>query len=332
MSPKAIIAFVLAVLAAPVPADIVTLANGDELAGEIRSLEDNTLVLEQIPELGVRELPWPLVTGIRTDRTYSVLTTGNERLEGRIDLRGAVFEIVGPGSVSKMTKRDVARIEYGRLKGTTTGVIDVGMSLTRGNQSHTQASTGFRTEYRSVRHRIAVRADSLFARQDDARPQSRHAAAVRADRYLNAATFAYALAGLERNERRDLDLRTQLGGGLGWQVSTHRLRTVSLLTGVDYVSERYPAIDGRRTAEGRFGLEWLAVFLRDARLLAQLSIHPDLVDRGRKRIQFDGSLLIPIAGRFTYTLRVFNRFDSRPAAVVRRGDYGVVTGLGVAFR
>ncbi len=321
-----------------VSADTVILTNGDTVSGNIRRMEDKTLVL-QSHLLGTLRIKWDAVESIRSESRFSILTEAGDLWEGQVARQADRIEISSEGkAVTSLESDSIARIVPGTLrKGlvqllrASTGAADIGYSLARGNQNQTQSSLGARADYRSVLYKFSGRLDSLFARQDGARSQSRHALKMRLDRFLNARAFSYALSGWERNERRRLDLRTQLGGGIGWHLRQDKAMDFSVLGGFAYVHERFRDLDNRATGEGSAGFEWNTAIFKGARLLTELSIHPDLADRGRVRLQYDSTLRLPIAGRFTYSLRLFDRFDSRPAAMVERNDYGIVSGLGMKF-
>ncbi len=194
-----------------------------------------------------------------------------------------------------------------------------------------QSSLGARSTYASAHYKISGRLDSLFARQDGARSQSRHALNLRLDRYVKASTFAYGLSGFERNERRKLNLRSRLGGGLGWRLRNSPSTRLSLIGGLAYVHEQYRRLPNRTTGEGVFGVEWDARIFRDIELSLNLTAHPDIFDRTSIRAEFDSTLRVPIAGRFIYSLRLFDRFHTKPADSVERNDYGLVSGVGITF-
>ena len=314
------------------------LTNGDTLSGNIRRVEDGMLVL-QSRLLGTLRIRRKAIEAMRSETEFSILTEAGDLWEGQVTRTAGKTAISSEGrTVATLDSDSVARIVPGRLrKGplqllrATGGTADLGYSVARGNQNQTQSSLGVRTEYRSVLYKFSGRIDSLFARQDGARSQSRHALNMRLDRFLSGRAFSYGLSGFERNERRRLDLRTQLGGGIGWHLAGSRAMDFSVLGGFAYVQERFRHLDDRATGEGSAGLEWSAALFKGARLMTQLSIHPDMVDRGRFRMESDSTLRLPIAGRLTYSLRLFDRFDSRPAARVERNDYGIVSGLGMRF-
>ncbi len=318
--------------------DLVILVNGDRLTGSIQRLEEGTLVL-QSELLGAVRIDWTDVRSIESETTLSVLTEGGRRLTGQLHRQGAETLIVQQGrTVAALASDSVVRVApETRLRGPAKilraldGTADLGHSLARGNQNQTQSSLGGRAEYRSARYQFSGRIDSLFARQDGARSQSRHALNLRLDRFVNARVFTYGLSGFERNERRKLNLRTRLGGGVGWRLRDRGDTKLSVLGGLAYVHERFRAQENRVAGEGFFGIEWETLLLKVVELSTHVTMHPDLVGSGRIRLEYDSTFRVPIAGRFTYSLRLFDRFDNRPAATVERNDYGVVSGLGVGF-
>ena len=332
------IVFLLLLGPALLGADTIVLVNGDRITGSIKRVEDGNLVLSSTL-LGTVRVKWSDVRSIDSDTNFSVLTEEGDRLEGRLERENGETAITHEnGRVTRMESTSIARIAPGvrkrtpaQLLGALEGAADIGYSLARGNQNQMQSSLGARAEYASAHYKFSGRLDSLFARQDGARSQSRHALNARLERFVNARVFTYGLTGLERNERRRLDLRTRLGGGLGWRLRDSRSTDLSLLGGLAYVHERYRHEANRATGEGFFGIEWDTKFFRGIELSTQLTIHPDAFDYSNVRAEFDSTLRVPIAGRFTYSLRLFDRYHTKPASSVERNDYGLVSGVGVRF-
>ena len=319
-------------------ADTVVLVNGDRITGAVRRLEDGNLVVSAAL-LGTVRVAWSNVESVHSDSDFSILTEDGTRLEGRLTRRGPETEIaLHDTRTTTVRSPTIARIVpgvrgsgVGSLLGAVDGAADIGYSLARGNQNQMQSSLGARAAYASAQYKFSGRLDSLFARQDGAKSQSRHALNARLDRIVNARVFLYGLSGLERNERRKLNLRTRLGGGLGWRLRDSSSTDLALIGGLALVDERYRQAQDRRTGEGFFGVEWDTSLLRGIRLSLNLTAHPDLFDAGNVRAEFDSTLRVPIAGRFTYSLRIFDRFHTKPAEAVERNDYGLVSGVGVTF-
>lgn len=324
--------------AIPSVAETVVLTNGDRLTGTVTRMAEGTLVLESEP-LGTVRIPWSEIDAFSSDRPFLVLTDEGERLAGAFTREGAKIRIEREGADTvEVPAESVARVVPGkerkgpfRFLGRAEGIVDYGYSMARGNQSQMQSSLGGRATYTSDAYEVSGRLDSLLARQDEARAQSRHSLGFRVDRYWNARTFNYGLSDFERNERRNLDLRTQLGGGFGRRLRRTKTTNLLVLGGFAYVHERFRHAGNRVTGEGSFGVEWETRLFDFIELVTEFSMHPNLVDRGRVRLEYDSTLRVPVWGRVTYSLRLFDRFDSRPAAQTKKNDYGLSSGLGLRF-
>lgn len=332
------IAFALFMSSIPLMADSVELINGDRLSGTIRELEDGHLVLKS-ELIGTLRIKWTDIVSIETDSTYSILTDVGERLDGILSKREGEISVTRKGQkVASVDSPSVARIVPGtdskrgpRLLKSLSGAVDIGYSLARGNQNQMQSSVGARAWYTSARHKFIARLDSIFSKQDEAPKQSRHALNSRLDRIMNARLFTYGLAGFERNERRRLDLRSRVGAGVGWHLKKSGRTDVALLGGMAYLHEQYRHEANRVSAEGFLGIEWETKLYKDVDFSTQLTLHPDVFDRNNLRAEFDSELRVPISGRLTYTVRLYDRFDTTPAEGIDRNDYGLVSGVGVTF-
>jgi hypothetical protein len=172
---------------------------------------------------------------------------------------------------------------------------------------------------------------------DDAERQSRHALNTRFDRYLSPKSFAFALAAFERNDQQQLDLRSRVGGGFGWNVVKERDRTFDLLGGFTLTNEQYRAEEGdllprKSTGEGLLGFEWRSSRLWGVELRTRLTAHPNLVQTGRYRIEYDSGAAIPLVAGFTWNVSLFDRYDNKPPREeLERNDYGMVSTLGFSF-
>ena len=101
--------------------------------------------------------------------------------------------------------------------------------------------------------------------------------------------------------------------------------------GLAFLHENIRQAANRVTGEGFVGIEWNTALAGGIELSTQFTLHPDARDSGNIRAELDSTLRVPIAGRFTYSLSLFDRFHTRPVEGVERNDYGLVSGVGVSF-
>ena len=220
------------------------------------------------------------------------------------------------------------------------GNIDLGYTFNRGNSRLNQSSVAIESSYRKEKYRLSGNMTSLFSRQDESEPTSRQSADVRYDRYFNPRRFSFLIGSLERDDRQKLDLRSNAGGGLGFSLIKSKKTELSLLGGLTFINEQFrlepndpPPLDGPSSAEGLVGIEYKTTWLQELDVASKLSFLPNiLIQGGRYRVEYDGTLRVPLMSNFNWNLTLFNRFDSSPPQKnIQRNDYGIVSALGSSF-
>lgn len=321
--------------------DWVALSNEDRLSGEVQKLERQSLSLKT-RYAGILKIDWRMVQRLSSDRWFEVELENGRRLYGSVRAAEQGLLI--------MTKEDAVPVAASRVVAMTPlaeqpadtffdrvrANVDVGFSLTGGNSRTRQSSLGIAAQYRGGKNQIKLAANSLFARQHDAPTASSHTASMRFDRSLNTSGFSFALTGVERDERRRLNLRTNVGGGLGWKlIESSGGSNLSLLGGFTLVDENFRQKAGETpresSGEGLAGVDWETLGPAGVRFTARLQLHPHLLERGRYRMSFDSTVRVPLVGNVNWNLKVFDRFDSQPPVRVQRNDYAVISGLGIVF-
>ena len=335
---------ILSLLAiAPLAADTVTVANGDQLNGRIEKLDDGKLFLKT-DYAGTIRIDWEEVVAVDSDALYQVELDTGRRYTAAVERGEEEVRLVEGNSTLPLASVQVVAIDRLKDNGKPPGFWDVlegsagaGYSFNRGNSRQTQASLSAEGAYRAANYQAKADLTSIFSRTDDARPTNRHALDLRYDRFLGAHAFAFALAGFERNDRKSLDLRSRFGGGFGWKVMDSKKNEFDVLGGVTSTNERFRRNEGemvprRATGEGLVGFEWKATRFGGVRLSTRMTAHPNFVQTGRYRIEYDSSARIPLVAGLTWRLSLFDRFDSAPPREdVQRNDYGMVSTFGLSF-
>ena len=322
-------------------ADTVVLTNGDRLTGEIQKLGGGKLFLKTTYAGGI-QIDWKMIDKLTTEAPVEVEVQSRERYTGQIQSADGGMEIVTADKRIPLTPAQVVAMSrvsddggpgfWERLEGD----VDVGYNLTRGNSRLTQSSVGLDGQYRKPGYKVQASASSIFSRQNAAAATSRQSANLRYDKFLGLRLLAFAVGGLERNDRKRLNLRSIAGGGFGWRLQKTQNSELSVLGGLTYTNEQFQAAadgiaSGDSFGEGLLGLEWNTTPFDRVRFTTSLSGRPSLAGSGRYRIEYDSSVRISLISRFTWSLRLFDRFDSDPPGAVQRNDYGLVSAFGFAF-
>lgn len=344
-----VLSILLAVLSASVFAadfdipDVVVLSNGDRLTGEIQKLEKDKLFLKT-SYAGTVGIDWKTVDKLHTQRTFEVQAESGMRLRGVLNEAPQGLQVVTEDARIGVSRLNIVSIEpppeeisaesfWAPLE----GGVDIGYSFARGNTSLNQSTLAMRGRYRRDGYQVQANLGSLFSRQTGSPTASRHSGVLRVDRYVTPERFIYGLGGAERDERLKLNLRTNLGGGLGWKMVKSAGNEVSLLGGLNFINEQFRQDDPAQprvmssSGEGMLGLDLKNTLMAGVQLVTRLSVAPNLLQGGRYRMSLESGARMPLIGRYVWTFNIFDRYDSRPPVQARRNDYGAVSSVGFTF-
>jgi hypothetical protein len=317
------------------PATVV-LSNGDRLTGKISKLEKGKLAVKT-DYAGTVQIDWAMVRAFDTDQQFEILTLSGRRYKGMLRRSADALEIITDAERASIPPVDVTGLaplsdgEPPSFWERVEGAIDAGYSFTRGNSDLTQSSLGLRSDYVREKYKAHLTASSIFSRQNDAPSTSRHTVNGRLDRFLGPRALAFFIGGLERNDRQQLNLRTTTGGGLGWRLVKNKNTELSIRGGLTFTNERF--IDGVElsSGEGLGQIEWKTSRFGKVKLSTDARFYPSVTESGRYRIEYDSTMRVPVLSQLTWSLSLFDRFDSAPPQPIQRNDYGLVSAFGFTF-
>jgi len=153
---------------------------------------------------------------------------------------------------------------------------------------------------------------------------------IRFDRNITARLFGYVSGDFQTDALQSLNLRSVLGGGLGFHVIKNDRTTLDLLGGLNYTRENYSTFH-RNFAALTIGEE-LAQKLGASTLLTQkLYFFPDLSDTGQYRGVFNLGTVTKISKWLGWQNAFGDIYVTNPPAGKKQNDIILTTGLNVSF-
>ena len=116
-----------------------------------------------------------------------------------------------------------------------------------------------------------------------------------------------------------------LAAGSARKAERSRSNELDLLGGFTLTNEQFRNGEGdmlprETTGEGLFGFEWKNSQFRGIRLSTRLTAHPNMVQTGRYRIEYDSKAQVPLLMGWNWSVGLFDRYDSDPAARQRAAE------------
>jgi hypothetical protein len=246
----------LAILAAPLHADELRLRNGDRITGTVlRKSGDSVRVRTAYAgEINVR---WDEVESIATTESVRLQAQGENEVV-RVHLRpGADGEATIEPAIDGRVSLPLAQIAYLNPQPNESGEgtvykgrINVSANATSGNQdsSRLYGELDFSGAAKTSRFSISLRADDQ--ENDGVVSARRWRASGDRDRFIARNRFLYGRTSFEHDRFADVQLRSAVGAGHGWQLIDNSDTSLSLRTGLDYVvidridaaDENFPAL------------------------------------------------------------------------------------------
>ena len=322
--------------------DVLTMENGDRLTGEVKSLAGERVFLKTA-YAGTIQIDWLKLEGFSSDRRFEVEVERGRKYRGKLALaEGKLTVATAKETVSVEKDRVVALApkaekEGGSLWREVEGTLDLGYNLTRGHSRLHQSSFLARAEYDQGHYKISGDFSSILSRHEDTDPTSRQTARLRLDRFIGPHLFHFALGNFERNDRQRLNYRTLLGSGLGWTLIKKKKAELALIGGLTFTGERFrreegvAAVPNIRSGEGLAGVEWKVGLFDWIEFTSKLTTHPNLRDAEDYRLEYDGTMRMPLSKNLSWSLSFYDRYAHRPPVRVQRNDFGLVSAFGISF-
>ena len=216
-------------------ADEVGLANGDRYSGTVVSLASGMLAFDT--GHGRVDLPWPGVSELTVEMPVVVTADGAARQTvSRLESTDGWVVLADGTPVPLTALRSLARPQSSFR---VSGGASAGVLATGGNTAGNSIRVDADVVARLYENRYTARSTVNRSKDRGVQTARDASAEVRYDRFLTRTVFANGTALFTNDRFRDLDLRSNLGVGLGVQLSDNLRAKVQIEGGYGYVSERY---------------------------------------------------------------------------------------------
>lgn len=334
--PVAMAFFLVSTFAFADKTDVLILANGDRVTGEIKGLDRGQLRYST-DSMGTVYIEWDDVRQLVSKQTLEVELSSGRRVYGELRApqnqgtlnvaAGTLDQFVAIPQVVRMEPIEesfLSRID---------GSLDVGYSFTQ-SSGVTQINLGTHLSYRTRRADTDVNFTSIITTQNDGDDTRRWSINTMHRRFAPNRWFTSYFNTFEGNEELGIDLRALVGAGRGrYLMQTNRVQ-VSVAAGLAATQEQTKGsadndtnLEGVLTADGSL----FQYNTPKTDITTKLTVFPSLTDAGRVRSNLDIKLRRELIEDFFWSLTVFDTYDSRPPTDASENDYGIVTSLGYSF-
>jgi hypothetical protein len=332
-------------------ADQVSFKNGDRLTGSIvKSDSKGVVIMTEIA--GVLTVQWPQIQELRSDQRLHVGLADRRTLVGKVISREGKFEIhtetnttvEAPAESVVVLRNDTEQLAYEKsqhqslLQGWEGG-LDAGLNLTRGNSDTKDILIAFRGVRKTDRDKLTLYVQTIYSTDDLSTAQPHTTAnenkgGARFDRNFTSRFFVFANADFMADALQDLNLRSVLGGGIGYHLIARERTTLDLFGGANFTRENYVEVK-RSLAAGQPGEEFTKKLGKSTVLTQSLTFFPDLSNQGGSGINYRTNFSFGTVTRINRWLgwenNMSDTYVTNPPVGKKQNEFVFTSGLNLAF-
>jgi len=318
-------------------ADEVQMKNGDRITGTIIKMENKQLTVTT-SYAGEIAIKWEQVESIETDSVVHVVLgdetsahgilrstkTGELRLETAQVMEPLRFHVAQVEGINPPSEPPVK----------FTGRANAGIDVKKGNTDTEAYHIDGELEARTAKNRYTVGAEANREEESGKKTADNWLLYTSYDHFVTQKWFFYTNANFEQDDFKDLNLRTTVGAGSGYQFFESELKNLSVRGGLAYVNADYSVddLDNDYTA-GRWAVKYdqyffdkFFQFFHHHEGLISLEDTEDMVIRTRT------GLRIPLRKGFNTTVQYNWDWDNAPAPGIERVDERYLLTLGYSWQ
>lgn len=337
----AVIAFVVALgslSAAEPPALRIQLRNGDIISGRLLSEDSTNLVLRTlwaaslaVPKAEVTkrdELPAPVTPAVAAPATPPAVAP---KPPTPTPASPAPVVAAKP-PVATPPPKPAAPPAPPKPKAQWNAEVEVGADLAFSTRDRTLFNGRFRVGHTYGRLRNSAEYRAAYGESQGVLSENRMDGSLKTDFDLNKKkVFIYNLAGLSYDEVRNIELRYEIGPGVGYHLIQKPKFTLDLEAGGNFEHREFANRSIDEHISLRFAERTTWNISSKISMDQRLEFFPNVDEVGEYRIRFESNLRYSFWKNVYLTLGIVDQWESDPAPGIDSNDLQIRTSLGARF-
>jgi putative salt-induced outer membrane protein YdiY len=209
------------------------------------------------------------------------------------------------------------------------GNAALSFSRSAGNTSGTTYSVSIDEARTTDTDKLSAYASALYGESQGVVSADKTRLGSRYDHNLSAQLFDFGLVEFEQDRLANLELRSSVGGGLGYHVLKEASVTLDVFGGLSYNRSNMLTGGTTRIVEVIMAEESTHALTENTRFKQKLSYYPSTQTGGEFRTVFDSSLVVSLNSTMGLSISLQNKYNSDIGAGVKHSDTVLLTGLNI---
>jgi len=321
-----------------VKADEVRLKNGDVITGTIVKKETDKLVFNT-NYAGDLNIAWSEISTLNSKAPVQVFLTDQTIFTGVIGASQAGRAKIVIANSDAQTEVDLNQLNYINPNPLVSGIgtvwsgnINLGGAITQGNTDTSLVRADGETIARTKYNRFTVGGVVNRAKSNNVDTEYNSRGYVKYDKFLTKKWYLYTNATLENDRFRDINLRSTVGGGNGYQLYEQDDLNLAIEGGIVYLNVDYDVARDENYASGRWALRYdQKPMSGDVQFFHQHEILFGLEKTANTLVFSKTGLRVPIAKNLNASSQINLDYNSQPAENRKKMDKTLLFSLGYGW-
>jgi putative salt-induced outer membrane protein YdiY len=246
-------------------ADVLNLADGSRIVGTLEQLDATEAKLSGT-FAGALTVPRNTIVRIETEAPVTVKLSDGAYLTGRLESPEADSVVIhvdelGPrrlelGELQGVYREDPLTLQRRELAFRVEAIANIGVTLTSGNSDTENLHLDGQLVTRNKRSRYTIGGAYTQEESSEVLVKQNWSSLVKYDYFVSDKWFWFNSVTFESDEFADLDLRTALSAGMGYQFFDTDARSLSFEAGPSYVHENFETTEDDSYLGSRWALNY----------------------------------------------------------------------------
>jgi putative salt-induced outer membrane protein YdiY len=314
-------------------AAVVTLENGDRVTGKLQQMTDGMLVLTS-DMFGEVKIPWAKVRQLETDTQTRVQLFDGSEVKGQMILDGNSMHVVDADETKVIARTQVAAVNPPIIDPSVkySGWIDFGGTVNRGNSTDDQLDINGELIARTIKDRYTLAVEVNEDRSGNTSTASSRRLSAQYDLFLKNKNYLLVNAKTASDRFADLNSRSSLGAGYGYQFTDTELVKFSGEVGMSYVFENYETQPSQSFPAMSLGLKYDRKFF-DNRLVyfQNIGVDTSLNSANNTLLRNRMGIRVPIAKGLNVSAQFNLDYNNAPPVDKKKSDTTLIFTVGYAY-
>lgn len=319
-------------------ADEVRLKNGDVITGTIVKKETDKLVL-RTSYAGEIQIAWSQIVQLSSSEPVQIFLSDQTHFNGVIEPSDDGRALIRLSPDDTYADIDLNEFNYINPSAEVSGIgvvwsgqVNVGGAFTQGNTDTSLLRLDGETIARTKVNRFTMGGQVNRAKSNNVDTEYNTRVNAKYDHFLSKKWYLYANATLENDKFRDINLRSTVGGGSGYQLYERDDLNLAIEGGLNYLHADYDVAEDDSYAIGRWAVRYdQKVYMTNIKFFHQHEVLFGLDEFANTLVFSKTGLQVPIAEKLNASTQINLDYNNQPVANRKKLDKTLLFSLGYGW-